>query len=90
MGFKNTRCSSLRLTVLVACCRGCGKLASLSAQCPALQSVDATFCSSLTDEALMTASTGMTQLTSLTLAVCRMTPCLCPKISGYQMQGLRF
>ena len=50
-------------------CRGCGALRQLALQCPSLRSVDATFCGSLTDDALVAAVRGLPSLQTLLLAV---------------------
>ena len=55
--------------------RGCGALQQLALRCPSLRSVDATFCGSLTDYALVAAVRGLPSLQTLLLAV---RPSLCP------------
>jgi hypothetical protein len=50
-------------------CRGCGALRQLALRCPSLRSVDATFCGSLTDDALVAAVRGLPSLQTLLLAV---------------------
>lgn len=54
---------------VISACRSCGQLASWQMQCPALQEVDATFSSELTDAALAGAVVGMPSLKTLILAV---------------------
>ena len=49
--------------------RGCGALRQLALRCPSLRSVDATFCGSLTDDALVAAVRGLPSLQTLLLAV---------------------
>ena len=51
-------------------CRGCGLLRRISAHCPALESIDATFCGQLDGAGLATLVGAAPRLHSLLLSVC--------------------
>ena len=55
---------------LVLLCRGCGMLSRLTLDCPALHSLDATFCGRLGGPALELALANCPPLRSLVLSVC--------------------
>jgi hypothetical protein len=63
-------CVVLSYNILFGVCRGCGNLQELQLKCPALRTLVANFCKSLSDSTMQKAVRGAPALLELTLSVC--------------------